>query len=136
MVDLVVTPADVLTVDGIVRDGIAGAAITQGQPVRASGGQYVPATDNDDANAAAVAGIALQSVAAGQPIRFQESGVIDIGATVAVGKVYVLSTSGAIAPVDDIAGGEFVTVIGVGVTINNIKLSINASGVQAAGGVT
>lgn len=134
MADLTITPANVATVDGVVRHGTAGGTITAGQAVRFSSGELVAASDSSAANAA-VAGIALHAASDGQPLAYQDSGTIDIGATVAIGKVYVLSTSGGIAPVDDIAGSEFVTVIGIGVTAANIKLGINASGIAAAGAV-
>lgn len=134
MADLTITPANVETVDGVVRHGTAGGTITAGMPVRFNAGELVAANDSSAADAA-VAGIALHGASDGQPLAYQDSGTIDIGATVEVGKVYVLSGAGGIAPVDDIAGAEFVTVIGVGVTAANIKLGILASGVAAAGAV-
>lgn len=134
MADLTITASSVALVSGITRHGTAGGTLTAGQPVRLSSGELVAASDASAA-AAAVAGIALHGASDGQPIAYQDSGVIAIGATVAVGKVYVLSTSGGIAPVDDVASSEFITVLGVGVTAANIKLGINASGVAAADAV-
>ena len=135
MTDLSITAANVATVDGIVRHGTAGGTITAGMAVRFSSGELIAATDTSAATAA-VAGIALHAASDGQPLAYQETGTIDIGATVAIGKVYVVSASGGIAPIDDIAGTEYVTIIGVGVTAANIKLGINASGVAAAGAVS
>lgn len=135
MADISITPANVALVDGVVRHDTAGATIAAGEAVRLSGGEVVLASDASAA-AAAVAGIALNSASDGQPVAYQETGTIAIGGTVAVGKVYVLSTAGGIAPVDDVASSEFITVIGVGVTAADIKLGINASGVAAADAVT
>lgn len=135
MADITVTPANVATVSGTVRHGTAGGTITAGMAVRTSSGELIAATDTSAANAA-VAGIALNGASDGQPVSYQDTGVIAIGGTVSVGKVYVLSASGGIAPVDDIAGTEFITIIGVGITTSQIKLSINASGVAAAAAVS
>lgn len=135
MADLSITAADVALVDGVTRHGTAGATIAAGDAVRVTGGEVLLASDASAA-AAACTGVALNAASDGQPVAYQESGTIDMGATVAVGKVYVLSTDGGIAPVDDIATGEYITVIGVGVTTANIKLGLNASGVQAAGAVS
>jgi hypothetical protein len=66
----------------------------------------------------------------------QTAGDITIGGTVAVGKPYVLGTAGGIIPVDDIAGGEFVTYVGVGKTSSVLTLGFLAGGVAAAGAVT
>jgi hypothetical protein len=97
MADLSVTPANVVTVDGTVRRGVAGGTVTAGQPVRFSSNELIAATDASAAGAA-VAGIALHGASDNQPLAYQTTGTINIGATVAVGKVYVLSTSGAISP--------------------------------------
>ena len=135
MVDLSQTAADVVG-NGVTETLIAGGTVTQGMPVRRdTSGQVVSASDNSAANAA-VYGIALSGASAGQPVEVQKSGTIDLGATLLVGKIYVLSTSGAIAPVDDIAGGEFVTIIGVASAADTLILGILASGVAAAGAVS
>lgn len=121
--------------DARLRDVTAGATITAGLVVyQAADGDY-EAAGNGSAAAAEAAGIALHGAADGQPLRIQTGGRIAIGGTVAVGKIYVLGTTGGIIPVDDIAGSEYVTVIGVGVTTSQIELLIHASGVAAAGAV-
>ena len=70
---------------------------------------------------------ALSAITAGQPVyvTVQTEGEVDIGGTVTVGGVYVLSgTAGAIAPVADLATGDYTTVIGIGKTATNLKLGI------------
>ena len=133
-VDLSITAASVTTTSTSFRDITAGATITAGQAI------YQDSTDNDkgklaDANdtsaKAVVVGIALHGAASGQPLRIQTGGNITIGATVTVGKVYVLSeTAGGIKPIDDIDMSDYVTVIGVGTTTAIIKMNITVSGVQ------
>lgn len=136
MADLTVTAANVRSY-GTRVEGIAGGTITAGQAVRKNtSGQWVTAQSTSAANAA-TEGIALNAASVNQPVSVHTSGLIDPGATAAVGKVYVQSANaGGIAPVDDIAGGEFVTVIGVGTTASRIKTGFVQSGVAAAGAVT
>lgn len=134
MADLVQTATGVVGF-GPRLTGVLGGTVTAGMPVRKSGGSFIAATDASAAGAA-VEGIALSGGASGQPFTYQKSGNINLGATVAAGKVYVLSTSGAIAPVDDIAGTEFVTVLGVGISTTLVKMGIVVSGVAAAGAVS
>jgi hypothetical protein len=134
MADLTQTAASVLGY-GDQLHGVLGGTVTAGMPVRLSSGTFIAATDAS-AVGAAVEGIALTGGASGQPFTYQKAGTINLGATLAVGKVYVLSTSGLIAPVDDIAGSEFVTVLGIATTAALFKLAIVQSGVAAAGAVS
>jgi len=65
-----------------------------------------------------------------QPLVVQTGGTIAPGGTVTVGEIYVVSGSaGRIAVEADNGSGEYVTVLGVGVSSSRIDLSINASGV-------
>ncbi len=134
MSDLSITAANVLPgADAQVEHSYFGASVTAGQVV------YNDTADNEkklaDANSATaivrkVHGIALNGGSDGQPAAVQRGGTITIGATVVVGKVYVLSaTPGGIAPIDDLATGHYVTVIGVGISSTQIKLGFLESGV-------
>lgn len=134
MADLTQTATSVIGY-GEQLHGVLGGTVAAGMPVRLSSGTFVAATDASLAGAA-VEGIALTGGAVGQPFTYQKGGNINLGATLAVGKVYVLSTSGAIAPVDDIAGSEFVTVLGIATTAALMKMGIVQSGVAAAGAVS
>lgn len=136
MVDIAITASQVLPgTDGATfEQGTAGGTITAGQPV------YIDTGDSNkvkaaDANAATpaftVAGIALHAALAGQPIRYQTSGPITLGAGAAmtVGGVYVLSaTAGGIAPVADLATGMYASVLGVATTAAILALKIHNSG--------
>lgn len=115
-------------------EGTAGATITAGMPV------YLDSTDANsvkpaDASAqasAVVVGIALNGGADGQPIEYcTEDTALNVGATLAVGAVYVASaTAGGIAPEADIGSGEYVTVLGVAMTPSALNFS---TGVQMRG---
>jgi hypothetical protein len=105
-------------------------------PVRKNTSGLIVAASDDSASNADVYGIALTGSSNGQPVIVLRSGTINLGATLAVGKVYVLSTSGAIAPFDDIAGTEFVTVLGVAASASSLVLGIVKGGVAAAGAVS
>lgn len=113
MADLTITAANVEAQGGAQKgEKTAGTTITAGQVlVSDTDGTAILASDASAA-LAKVIGIALHGAAADQPIKYQINGRIDLGATLAVGKHYVLSTDGGIAPVDDIAGGEFATYLG------------------------
>ena len=130
-----ITAASVVGLEGTKEQRIAGGTITAGQVVRLSGANVIAAVNDTAANAAAY-GIALNGGGSGQPIAVQRDGDITIGGTVAVGKIYALGTAGGIIPVDDIAGSEFITIIGVGISATAIRLSIKAGGVAAAGAVS
>lgn len=137
MADLIVTAASVVKGTGAsTATGIAGEAITAGQPL------YIDATDNgelkladanDTAAKAAIAGIALHAASTGQPITYQTSGEITIGVTVAVGTLYVVSaTAGGIAPIADLVSTNYVSVIGIAKTAAILTLGLNNTGIQKA----
>lgn len=133
MADLTLTAASVVPDDGYsYLDGIAGETITQGQVLylKSSDTRYWKANCETSSATAAVAGIALVAASAGQPIKVMTGGTITIGATVAVGKPYVLSTAGLIAPVDDLVSNDWVTTLGIATTTAKIALRIQQSGVQ------
>ncbi len=136
MADLTITAANVLTQDiSAIQTGTAGAAITAGQPVymdTADGGKMKPAVSSSSV-AANARGIALHAAANGQPIAYQVGGLITIGATAAVGRIYAVSgTAGGIQPQEDIGTGEFVTILGVAISTSTIAINIFASGVARA----
>lgn len=136
MADLTVTAANVETVSALssqLKRGYAAEAITAGQIVHklASDGLiYVSDVDHATAAKRVVNGIAVNGAAQGQPVEYQDGGVINIGATVTVGTVYVGSdTPGGIMPAADLESGDNVAIVGVGLTTANIGLSIYNSGV-------
>jgi hypothetical protein len=116
-----------------VEQGVAGEAITQGQPV------YLLSTDSKhyqcDADLTAVeaacVGIALTPAATDEYFLIAKTGsTIDLGATLTVGQTYVVSaTKGAVAPIGDLTTGAYPTILGVATTAGKLPLDILASGV-------
>ena len=134
MADLSITAANVERVDGGKEEWTAGATITAGQVVyldsSASNVAKLAQSDGTEAEAD-VQGIALCGASSGQPVLISTNGNIDLGATLTVGETYVLSqTAGGIAPVGDLASGDFVTHIGVATAADNLRISLVSSGVE------
>lgn len=97
--------------------------MTAGQLVYLDAG-FLKLTDcNLSAAAAKVTGVAINSGGAGQHINYvTKDPSLAIGATVAIGTVYISSsTAGGIAPSADATTGHFVTVVGVGVSTTRIN---------------
>lgn len=138
MADLAITPANVTAETGSsqrTNDYLAGEAVEAGDSV------YLDASDTriklslaTDAAKDAVSGIALNNAAAEQPVRILQAGDIDLGVALAVGQIYVLSpaAAGGIAPVGDLAAGNYVSIIGIATAADNLHVDINNSGVQKA----
>jgi hypothetical protein len=140
MAAITVTAGSVLRVDGSVVSYLSGATITAGMAVYVDSNGVVQIATNATSAGSGVGstavGIALNGGSSGQPIDVLINGTVNIGGTAAVGKFYALGTAGGIIPVDDIAGTEYATAIGIGTTAAYIKLGINVSAVQAAGAVS
>lgn len=140
MAALTFTAASVVLVGGVQEKLTAGGTIARGNLVRKdANNQVVVASNNTAANADAY-GIALDDGAAGQPVvvaKLEGGGYIDgVASNCAAGKPLFAGVNGAINPVDDIAGGEFVTLVGIGVTTGRFNLGRIWGGVAAAGAVT
>lgn len=140
MADISITAGNVLTSTGAVTtQGIAGEAVTAGQCVykKAADGEYYKA-DCDASSVSGnseidnVAGIALNTAGASQPLHVQTGGTITIGGTVTVGTPYFVSsgTAGGIMPYADLCTTDYVSLIGIATTTGAIKMSISVTGVQ------
>lgn len=137
MADLTITAGEVLasTNDATYYTGTVGSAqITAGQAC------FLDTSVNTIKLAGATAsttcttkGIALNTGAAGQPIKLQGGGTITVGAAAGVvnGTVYILSGTapGGIAPSTDAAAGWYISVIGVGNSAAQLVMVLNNSGV-------
>jgi hypothetical protein len=138
MADLVITAANVVKgTDAAVVLRTAGAAITAGQTVyedpNDSNKFKLCDADAGTATARTTRGIALNTAALNQPLAVQTGGRIAIGGTVVAGTVYVQSdTPGGIMPAADLEAGDYVTVLGIGVSTTEIDVLIHASGVAVA----
>ncbi len=136
MADLVITAASVTAADGAVskQEWVAGETITAGQSV------YIDTTNSNVAMLAQSDGVALEATAKGialngaaatQPVNIAVSGDMDLGVVLVVGETYVVSqTAGGIAPIADLAVGDFVSHLGIATAADNLKLAITNSGVE------
>lgn len=134
MTDLVITPANVIAGANAQRgNGTAGVAILAGQLIYKDKvtGKYLLADNNAvDVLARNPAGVALHGASLNQPIAFQTSGDITIGAAVTAGTDYFLSGApGAICPRADVISGMNVTLIGLAKSATVIVIDIQAPGV-------
>lgn len=78
----------------------------------------------DPAKARAV-GIAANAAVAGAPVDAVWDGDVDLGVAVAKGSIFaVSSTPGKIAPVADLASGDYTTILGVGKGGNILKVRL------------
>ena len=136
MADLSITAANVSGADGEWSrvELVAGATITAGQICymdTANSNVAKLAQSDGTALEGTVKGIAMHGAASGQPIILAVSGDIDLGATLTVGETYVLSqTAGGVAPIGDLASGDYVSHIGIGTAADNLKISIVNSAVE------
>ena len=133
MPDLTITAANVIAgANSKKTPGVSGATVTAGQTVyRDPTTKKFLLADSDSPTEAvrACAGIALHAASNGQPLMIQEEGDINLGATLTVGEIYVLSdTAGGIMPEADLEAGDYVTVLGVASSASNLKMKIVASG--------
>ena len=110
----------------------AGETITQGMPVYlASDGKYYQTDANDTAVKAQAKGIAVSPAATDGYFLMAVDGLINLGATLAVGQIYCVSaTKGAIAPYGDLTTNDFVTILGIATTTALMDINIVVSGVQ------
>jgi len=112
--------------------GTAGTTITAGQSLaKAADGSLILFDANAAAPAFTFVGIALNGGATGQPI-FYVTGDTSFtpGFTVAAGAIVIgSSTAGGLCPAADLATGHYLTIIGVGIGSNKIKMQPLASGV-------
>lgn len=138
MSDLVQTAANVKLKSSLNPPivGTAGESLTQGQPVYAKAsdaGAYWRA-DADTAAESLATHIAMTSAVDGEPVLLARAGSsIDLGATLTVGQVYVVSTNpGGICPYSDLASADYVTIIGVPSAAGTILLLMEATGVAKA----
>ena len=135
MANLTITAANVIQGSGAVTStGIAGVAVTAGQSV------YLDTTDSKyklaDADASASvneSAIALHAAAADQPLTVQTGGTLAIGATIAIGSAYYVSTTaGSICLESDLSSGDFPYLLGYATAAGTITMFRKNFGVAKA----
>lgn len=136
MADISVTAASIVkTSSTLWALGVAGATITAGQPVYrdATAGNKLKPADADVLATSLAVGIALHGASDGQPLQYATGGTLTFNAVLTAGTVYVASTNpGGIAPVADMASGDFVTILGIGTSTTVLKIGIIQSAVAKA----
>lgn len=134
MANLTQTAANVAAGSSTTRVQLvqAGESITQGMPVYlASDGKYYQTDANDTAVKAQAKGIAVSPAATDGYFLMAVDGLVNLGATLAVGQIYVVSaTKGAIAPYGDLTTNDYVTILGIATTTALMDINLLVSGVQ------
>jgi hypothetical protein len=108
----------------------AGAAVTQGEPVYqlAADSTHHPCDVNDTAAKAAAVGIALTPAATSGFFAVALPGcLVNLGATLVVGTIYMVSESGAIMPESDKTSGDYPTILGIATAADTLPLDITLS---------
>lgn len=135
MPDLSITPANVIAAEGASKaEYVAGATIAAGDAVyidTANSNVLKLAQADGTALEATVAGIALCGASTGQPCLIATAGDVDLGATLTVAQIYILSANaGKICAASELASSSYCSIIGVADAADNIGLSIHNSGVE------
>jgi hypothetical protein len=138
LADLSITAASVKLKSNVKPPIIVqvGESVAQGQPgysKTTDAGKYWRA-DADTSGEAAAAGVFMTAAATNGYAMFAPPGcVIDLGATLVVGQIYVVSVNaGGSAPYSDLASGDFVTIVGIASAADSIELVMKATGVAKA----
>lgn len=136
MADITVTAANVKPVgtSRTLQTVRYGETVTQGQPVylKSADDKYWKADADTSAEAAAIGIVITPGVADDYGV-IVTTGQVNMGATLAVGQVYVVSVNaGGVAPYSDLGTGDYVTILGVASTTAILDIGINATGIVKA----
>ncbi len=135
MAALTIVAASVAKVSGDTRQGTAGVTITAGQALYQAADGTIQTTLSTSATRYFCIGISLHAALANQPIIYQINGTITIGATVAIGVVYVIDVGaggGLIAPIVDQVSTWYSGSIGTATTAAIITMNLLNYGVVKA----
>lgn len=114
------------------RNVVYGATIAAGNTLVKSAGKSILADADASVALASAEGIAITpGVDTGYGIIAFSGSVVLVGATLAVGTVYIVSdTPGGIKPIADATAGDYITILGVASTATQLDLNIVATGVE------
>lgn len=136
MADLSPTVASVATSSGPISRGEfnASATMTEGMVVYLTAASVWAKAGNGSATLAGGVspfrvGILLAAVLSGQPAIVQEAGVINLGATLAVGTLYCISNNvGKICPLSDVTtSGWKINILGIATTTALLDMTYKAA---------
>jgi hypothetical protein len=109
--------------------GVSGETVTPMMPAyKHTDGEYRKAA-NTSAIVADCKGLVIGYGEDGVTIEIATSGLITVGATLAVNTAYCVGAAGRIMPYSDLSSGEFGTFLGWATTTAVLDLQIQASGV-------
>ena len=131
--DITVTAANVTLPEGAKDTLKTAEAITAGQLLYKTTGGLVGVATNADTDKDVIHGVAVCNAAAGQHCVFTLNGaLVDFGgAILAVTETYVLSATGKLSPIGDIAASDWVSRIGYSTTTARMRIDIKNQKVQA-----
>lgn len=130
MADLTVTASSVVPQQGsTIKSATAAAAITAGEPLYINSNNQADLADANAALSAVVAGLAVCTASAGQPVSYVSAGPVAVGSILTAGAIYVLSSNaGGIAPSADLSSTEYTSILGVAASASVLNVKINNSG--------
>lgn len=117
----------------VLETKVAGEAIKAGQPVyqKASDHKIYLAENHATTAEATAIGLAACNAATGQPVTYQKSGDMTIGATLVSGTSYVVSVNkGKVAPAADLASGDYITILGTAKSTSVLTVGISVTGAK------
>lgn len=128
MADLTPTVSSVAWVSGgVSREYNSSTTITAGMSVYLTSSNTwakAGATTATLAGSGSRVGVALHAALSGQPLAVQESGVINLGATLAVGTLYYVSrTAGLICLISDLVSTDKINILGLAITTANLDMA-------------
>jgi len=118
-----------------IAQGRAAGTITAGQSLYLDANGKLTVASNAALLSAAAVGISLNGGAINQVVDYVTKGLLTPGATLVQGQPYYVGVAGGIIPVDDIAGGEYMTILGHAISTSVIDVSIKSAGVTKTGAV-
>lgn len=132
MADLSISTLKVAS--GTLKSGTAGATIAIGDALYkdSTDSNHLKLADCTTSSATATfVGLAATAADDGDVIYYAAAdSVVEIDGSPTTGETYVLSVSGAIAPVGDLTTNDYVSHVGVCTATNQITVQPNNSGVQ------
>ena len=135
MAALTITPEDVGIASETTqyRSVVTSGATTQGQPLYkvSASTEHTPAESGDTGAKAKAVCLAITPSAGAGVCVAAFSGLVVMGATLAVGTEYYLSaTAGGIVPRGDLVSGDWITRLGIATTTSILDFQPDATAVQ------
>lgn len=109
----------------------AGEAIAKGDLITVSAIDMAYLSVNSDPALAIHTGFALTDAAVGEPVFYVRDGVVLLGAVLKPNTLYCVSgTKGRIMPIEEIAAGDYISIVGVSLTDSSLRMGNDFRAVQ------